>query len=148
VQALACEGRGDIETQCSCSQFQQPLRTFFNTICKDKTQLPLEEEAGRTLWGSPSPQRAGDRPSLQAEMGMSWSWLRDTARVGCAAAPGGDKLALAEQLMSCFELRDGLDAVGCSLPTSPAENRAKPEVLQPSTVAEPRTPSFLLHPIV
>lgn len=78
-------------------------------------------------------------------MGTSWSWLSDAVQAGCAVAPGSDKSALAEQLMSCFELGDGLAGVGCSLPTGPTENGAEPGMLQPSMVAEPRAPAFLLH---
>lgn len=55
VQPLACEGRADLETQSSHSQFQQPFHTFINTICKDETQLPWEEGAGRMPAGKHIP---------------------------------------------------------------------------------------------
>lgn len=70
-------------------------------------------------------------------------------------APGSDKLALAEQLMSCFELGDSLAVVGfetgdspavlgCSPPTGPTEHWAEPGMLQTTAVTETRTPAFSL----
>lgn len=87
--------------------------------------------------GNASLQHTEDSPSLEAEVGTSWNWLSDATWAGCAAALGGGKSVLTEQLTNCFGLGDSLAVGGCSLPTSLAEYRAEPDVLQPSTIASP-----------
>lgn len=82
MQPLACKGRADLETQFSGSQFQKPLHASINTICKDETRLPQEEEkAGRTLTGKPIPA-VGRGPTLLIG--------RDGAGAGLAMLCGRD----------------------------------------------------------
>lgn len=70
MQPLTGDGRADLETPSSCSQFQWPLRAFINSICKDEIQLPQEdEEEGRTLAGKPVPAVGRGRTLLAGRDG-------------------------------------------------------------------------------